>query len=209
MPASPKEPSRAQKSQSRQACSRKSATPSPPQSRRDDLRSLRRPNSFLSMTDFSTGIGRNAPLSSPQTSSSPSSRPMLPYTEVLFHPELLQRVKSQSGSMSSNPLLEFCLDGGQVKWDKEDSRGEQAVLEAAHPRHPLLHPILEICARSQFTFHDLKTLETLVRGCRDFSSPSLGCDIHALDLDGNSAMHLLVKSKLFSRACTYGVSIKD
>lgn len=119
---------------------------------------------------------------------------MLPYTEVLFHPELLQRVKSQSGSMSSNPLLEFCLDGGQVKWDKEDSRGEQAVLEAAHPRHPLLHPILEICARSQFTFHDLKTLETLVRGCRDFSSPSLGCDIHALDLDGNSAMHLLVKN---------------
>jgi hypothetical protein len=90
------------------------------------------------------------------------------YNWVILFPDFL--------SSSSNPLLEFCLNGGNLKaFNQVDLKKEV--------EDPLLQACLDF-TKSQSTT-DLKGLL-----CQT------ACDINVRDANGNTALHLLLKGKL-------------
>ena len=91
------------------------------------------------------------------------------YTSILFFPPDFL-------STSSNPLLEFCLDGGNFK------NFNVVEVEA-------LDPLLQACldfTKSPLTTDLKRTLDHLGQN---------GCDINVQNSKGNTALHILLKGK--------------
>lgn len=110
-------------------------------------------------------------------------------TDVLLQPELLQELYGDRSLTSSNPLLEFCLEGGFPRKDSFLGSLEAEVV----PNENVLIPknsLLSQCSTcSDWLNSDYSTiLDTLNLHLRQ-----TGCDINVQDVQGNTALHHLIK----------------
>ena len=133
-----------------------------------------------------------------------------------------QSISSSADPTSSNPLLEFCLDGGLA--DKKpppaaplharalsnpcfssstESFGESSPKpkgDAALQIALLLNPLLRICSRTPFGQNESEELRALLQGGGGSGANKIiGCDnkqIHATGPEGQTAMHFLISGEL-------------
>lgn len=92
----------------------------------------------------------------------------------------LQLILFLISDASSNPLLEFCLDGGFKFWPPPISK----------PNDPFLPKLLQCCSTPNDcpSGFNLDKLEQLIGICQ-----SQDCDINVQDWQGSSALHLLIR----------------
>ena len=123
-----------------------------------------------------------------------------------------------SESSSSNPLLEFCLDGGlgakkpqqpppplhyssafSTLWSSESfekSSKPQKEDDSALELALLLNPLLRICSKTPFGREESEELKAIL-GVKD-NNKLIGCDnkqIHATGPMGRTAMHFLISGE--------------
>ena len=102
---------------------------------------------------------------------------------------------------SSNPLLEFCLDGGFSRKDssQRSAPAEDSILpiltttsaEASRPLLPQTSLLSQCSTCSDWLASDYSTiLDTFNQNLRQ-----TGCDINVQDRQGKTALHHLIKGK--------------
>lgn len=93
-------------------------------------------------------------------------------------------------SSSSNPLLEFCLDGGNLKAINDVDFETQ-------------DPLLQVCK----DFNDSSATTDLKGKLHHLGQ--IGCDINVRNAKGNTALHLLIKgNKIYKKQYLKGANGK-
>ncbi len=133
------------------------------------------------------------------------------YTDILLKPHLLAALKGHddeeegkikaktfsssltktfyddADSVSANPLLEFCLEGGYKVARPVRNEHLAPILAACHVKATATSNINNNYVVGHF---NLERLEELMRLCR-----TQGCDINVRSVKGYSAMHFLIRGE--------------
>jgi len=100
---------------------------------------------------------------------------------VLLHPELLYEFYGDRSLTSSNPLLEFCLDGGISRKETSPSEKPDDLTKVTS--------LLSQCS----TCSDWLNSDSMVVDTVNLHLRQTGCDIDVQDVQGKTALHHLIQ----------------